>query len=209
MIPEVLSDSARKRLPQAIQKLSEKEQMTFILLRMKRDAAYISRELKVTLDKAREMIRAVQDELVKSGSLDLIQDPVFYPIDQPVGDDERPGPGFQLASEDMDMADQIAMSRFYKTLGESLDKMPKEGRRLLSLWFNKDMRAKDILNFYKGLSLPLTDSKPISTTSEQDVFYALEKNIRNLLTIVRTNMSGEGQSLTLAMLKEILDETGV
>ena len=210
MTPETLSQSSKKRLPQAIQKLSEKEQVAFIMLRMKRDATHISRELKISLDEAKGIVRTVQETLVKSGALDLIQDPVFYPIDHPApGDDGREGPGIQLVREEMDMADQVAVSRFYEALRLSLDQLPKEGRRLLSLWFNREMRAKDIIKFYKTLSVPLSDKKLINETTEQDVFYALEKNIRNLLDIVRSNMKGEGASLTLSMLKELLDETGV
>jgi len=44
---------------------------------------------------------------------------------------------------------------------------------------------------------------------EQDVFYAVEKNIRNLLKIVRQNLKHDEEDLSPSALKAILNETGV
>jgi len=207
---DYLSPTSRKRLPAAIQKLSDKEQAVFVMLRMRRDESRISRELKVSPDDARRMIKNVQDALVKSGRVDLIQNPVFFPIDQPgaAGSDENVR-AFDPPSGDMDVADRIALDQFYTVLKSSLEQMPKDGRRLLGLWFNDEMKAKDILIFYKNIGVPISSEKSIHETTEQDVFYALEKNIRNLLEIVRSNMKDKQPGLTPSVLRAVLNETGV
>jgi hypothetical protein len=78
----------------------------------------------------------------------------------------------------------------------------------LTLWFNRDLRAKDILSFYKNLGVLLMVGKPIADTSEQDVFYAIEKSVRNLLKSVRSNIKGGGMDITVSTLRAILDEMG-
>ncbi len=206
---EYFSQSAYKRLPAAIQGLPEKEKAAFIFLRMKRNDAFIAKELDVSLTEAKGIILNVQETLIKSGTLDLIKDPVFYQIDHPKETDSGDGRSFELPAHDMDMVDQITLDHFYKAIGDSLNELPKPNRRLMSLWFNKEMTAKDILSFYKKLGLPITDRKPIGKTTEQDVFYALEKNIKKLLEIVRTHLDQEGEELTPSALKAILNETGV
>lgn len=208
-MPDLLSPSAKKRLPTAIKKLGEKEQLAFVYLRMKRDESYIARELKITVVQAREMIRLVQNTLVQNGSLDMIQDPIFFPIDHPRGDGDSEGRPFELPGKGMDVADELSLDWFYKILAGSLDKMDKEGRRLMGLWFNKEMKAKEIVIFYKNLGIPISSKKSIEETREQDVFYELEKNIRKLLGYVRSNISDDEIELTPAVLRAILDETGV
>ena len=206
---EFFSQSAYKRLPVAIQGLSEQERAAFIFLRMKRNDAFIAKELGITISEAKGIILNVQETLIKSGTLDLIKDPVFYQIDHPKENDQGDGRTFELPAQNMDIVDQISLDQFYRAIGESLDQLPKQSRRLMSLWFNKEMTAKDILSFYKKLGLPISDRKPIGETSEQDVFYALEKNIKKLLEIVRTHLNQEGEELTHSALKTILNETGV
>lgn len=207
---DFLSASARKRLPAAIRELPEKEQAVFVLLRMKRDEVKIARELSVDIPEARRLIRNVQNALIKSGTLDLIQDPVFFPIDHPPDKGRGPAGGaFEPGSGEMEMDDRLALERFYKILEQSISELPKNERRLLRLWFNEDMRAKDILNFYKNIGAPISSGKSIHKTTERDVFYALGKNIRNLLDIVRTHIKQEDMDITPSILRAILEETGV
>ncbi|VAX16390.1 hypothetical protein MNBD_NITROSPINAE02-34 [hydrothermal vent metagenome] len=208
-MPDLLSPSAIKRLPTAIRRLGEKERMAFVFLRMKRDESYIARELKITISQAREMIHLVQNTLVQSGALDMIQDPVFFPIDHPHGDSDGEERSFELPGANMDIADELFLDGFYKILSKSLDEMDTEGRRLMGLWFNKEMKAKAILIFYKNLGIPISSKKPIEKTTEQDVFYELEKNIRKLLVYVRSNVNDSEIDLTPAALRAILNETGV
>lgn len=204
-----LSPTSIKRLPAAIRKLPKMEQSVFVLLRMRRDEVRIARELDITVAEAREMIRSVQETLVKEGALDLVQDPVFFPIAHSESDGAEGETCYEPVEKGLGAEERLALDRFYKTLAESVEKMPKEGRRLLSLWFNNEMRAKDILNFYRNLGLPISSGKSMSETTEQDVFYAIEKNVRNLLEIVRSNMSEEDIKLTPAGLRAILEETGI
>ena len=204
-----LSDSAKRRLPSAIQKLSEKEQAVFVFLRMRKDEQHIARELGIPLSEAPDLITAVQSALAATGALDLISDPVFYPIGHPThpgDDDQRP---LELASNDIDMADRVALDQFYDILKKSIAQMPQEGRRLLGLWFNKGMPAKDILLFYNNIGADISNSKSIKDSTAQDVFYAVEKNIRILLDLVRNNMGERENELTPALLKEVLKETGL
>ena len=204
------SESAYRRLPSAVRNLPEKERATFIMMRMKRDEAFVARQLGVSINQAGELIRTVRETLVKSGALDLVNDPVFFYIDHPSAE---PGGGagrpFELVSRDVDVADKVALERFYAILEKSLEILPRQSRRLLSLWFNKDMKARDILDFYRKLGLSLPDGKPAEDATEHDVFYALDKNIKKLLKIVRTNSECEEMEITPASLKAILKETGV
>ncbi len=208
-MPDLLSPSAIKRLPTAIRKLGEKERLAFVFLRMKRDEIYIARELKITVSQAREMIHVVQNTLVQSGSLDMIQDPVFFPIDHPHGESDGEERSFELPGKGMDVADELILDRFYQILAKSLEKLDNDERRLLGLWFNKEMKAKAILLFYKNLGIPISSKKAIKKTVEQDVFYELEKNIRKLLGYVRSNINDSEIDLTPAALRAILNETGV
>ncbi|MDH5755510.1 MAG: hypothetical protein OEZ55_02430 [Nitrospinota bacterium] len=203
------SSSAIKRLPVAIQSLSENERMTFVMLRMRRDKPFIAKELGVSLDEAARIIKTVQETLVKSGSMDMIQNPVFFQIDHAYENEDGAGRPFELSRDEMDMADQLELDKFFRILQASLEQLDKQSRRLLSLWFNKEMKAKDILNFYKRLGISISDRKPIEESNEQDVFYALEKNLKKLLKIVRSNQIHEEMELTPSSLKAILTETGV
>ena len=204
-----LSDSAKRRLPSAIQKLPEKEQAVFVFLRMRKDEHHIARELGVPFSEVPDLITAVQSALASTGALDLISDPVFYPIGHPThpgDDDQRP---LELSSNDIDIADRVALDQFYDILKKSIAQMPQEGRRLLGLWFNKGMSAKDILLFYNNIGSDISNNKSINDSTAQDVFYAVEKNIRILLDLVRNNMGEKENELTPALLKEVLKETGL
>jgi hypothetical protein len=204
-----ISPSSIKRLPVAIQGLPENERMAFVMLRMRRDKPFIARELGVSLEEAGGIIRVIQEALIKTGAIDMIQNPVFFQIDHVRDGEDGPGKRFELSRDEMDMADQLELESFFRILRASLEQLPKAGRRLLSLWFNKEMKAKDILGFYHRLGIPLSENKPIEACREQDVFYALEKNIKILLGIVRSNQKHEGMELTPSTLRAILNETGV
>ena len=206
---EFFSDTAYKRLPTAIKNLPENERDVFILLRMRRPESFIAAQLGISLDLTREIVGNVQETLIKSGSLDLIQNPVFYQLDHPRNDGDLDSRPFELPGHEMDVADQLELENFYKVLGKSISQLPKQSKRLLDLWYNKEMSAKDILSFYKKLGVPVKEGKPIGETTAQDIFYALEKNIKNLLEIVRTNLKQDGVELTRSALKSILNETGV
>lgn len=205
---ELLSQSAKNRLPSAIKKLSEKEQAVFVFLRMRRDETFISREVEEPISNVRAMIQTVQTELVKAGALDLISNPVFFPIDHPCNDDDG-GRSFELPSNDIDPSERMALDSFYKALKISFSSLSNEQKRLLDLWFNKEMTAKEIFNFYKRLDLPFTSKKPIKSSTIQDVFYEIDKNMQKLLSLVRSNMGDSDIALTPKGLKAILSETGV
>lgn len=206
---EFFSDTAYKRLPTAIKNLPENERDVFILLRMRRPESLIAAQLGISLELTREIVGNVQETLIKSGSLDLIQNPVFYQLDHPRSDGDLDSRPFELPGHEMDVADQLELENFYKVLEKSISQLPKRSKRLLDLWYNKEMSAKDILSFYNKLGVSLKEGKPIGETTAQDIFYALEKNIKNLLEIVRTNLKQDGVELTRSALKAILNETGV
>jgi hypothetical protein len=173
---------------------------------MRKNAGFIAKELKIPHAEAESLVKEVQETLIKSGAMDLIRDPVFFPIDAP--SDGFRGSGMDIPGKTMDIAEQVELKRFLDALRKSLESAPIDERRLLSLWFNQDMRAKDIMNLYKNLGVPLTGGKPIGEASEQDVFYAIEKSARNLLKSVRSNIKGSGIDITVSTLRAILDEMG-
>ncbi|MBI4665755.1 MAG: hypothetical protein HY751_05010 [Nitrospinae bacterium] len=204
-----LNQSTRKRLPASIRALPELDQVVFIFLRMRRDEFQIARQLKLGRKEALEAIARVRDALIKNGSLDMVEDPVFYPLDIPATDNEKEYPPINLKTGGMDMTDSLEITRFHEILRQSISMMPREGRRLLSLWFTREMKAADILKFYRNLGVNLISGKPIENTGVGDVFYAIEKNSLNLLKIVRSNMKQGEFDITPAVLKAALDEVGV
>ncbi len=204
-----LSDSALNRLPVAIKALGEDEQKVFVLMRMRRDEAAIVRQTGLGFNRVHEIIQTIQNALATSGTLDLIRDPVFFPLDHPrdAGDDE--GPRYELPGAEEDPADRIALDRFYRGLVAGLDSLPKDERRLLELWFNKEMTAREIIHFYRNLGVDLPYGKNPATCKESDIFTSLEKIVRNLTAAVRSHLKEEGAALTPPVLKAILNETGV
>lgn len=202
----MLSPSAVKRLPSAIRALTEKAQLAFVFLRMRKASGFIAKELKIPHAEAESLVKEVQETLLKSGSSDLICDPAFFPIG--ASSDGFGGALMDIPGKTMDIAEQVELKRFLDALRKALASAPGEDRRLLTLWFNRDLRAKDILSFYKNLGVSMVDGKPIGETSEQDVFYAIEKSVRNLLKSVRSNIRGGGMDVTVSTLRAILDEMG-
>jgi hypothetical protein len=173
---------------------------------MRKTPGFIAKELKISQAESESLVKEVQEALFKNGSADLICDPVFFPID--VSPDGFRGAVMDIPGKTMDIAEHVELKRFLDAMRKALESAPREERRLLSLWFNRDLRAKDILSFYKNLGVPLVDGKPIGKTSEQDVFYAIEKSVRNLLKSVRSNIKGGGMDITVSTLRAILDEMG-
>ena len=202
----MLSPSAVKRLPSAVRALSEKARLAFVFLRMRKTPGFIAKELKISQAESESLVKEVQEALFKSGVADLICDPVFFPIDAP--SDGLGGSGMDIPGKTMDIAEHVELKRFLDAMRKALESAPREERQLLSLWFNRDLRARDILSFYKNLGVPLVGGKPIADTSEQDVFYAIEKSVRNLLKSVRSNIKGGGMDITVSTLRAILDEMG-
>ncbi|MBF0170541.1 MAG: hypothetical protein HQK87_05565 [Nitrospinae bacterium] len=204
-----LSDSAVNRLPVAIRALGVDEQKVFVLMRMRRDEAAIVRQTGLGFNRVHQIVQTIQNALASAGTLDLIRDPVFFPLDHPrdAGDDE--GPRYELPGEEQDPADRIALDRFYRGLAAGLASLPKGERRMLELWFNKEMTAREIIQFYKNIGNDLPFGKAPGDCKESDIFTSLEKIVRNLLAAVRSNLKEEGASLTPSVLKAILNETGV
>ncbi len=202
-----LSDSAKKRLPVGIRKLSDRHQLIFVLLRMRRDPAYICAHLGISIDETRDSIGDIQQVLAVEGMLDLVSDPVFYPVDKPTDDDDEHAGYVQLSSNSVDVEDQIAIDMFYRSLRDSIGKLAKNDKRLLSLWFDKELTAKEILGFYQNIGQSVADKKAPDKCVEQDVFYAIEKIIRDLLTLVR-NHYGDKEIFSPSALRALLNETG-
>jgi hypothetical protein len=206
----VLSDSAQNRLPAPIRALPTEAQKVFILLRMRRDETAIARQTALPPRRVHELVGMVQNELAAAGTLDLIRDPVFYPLDHPRHDGDDDGPAFDIADgEGRDPADQLALDRFYRGLAAAVGRLPKSERRFLSLWFDKEMTAKEIVSFHRNIGQPVSDRKSIDKTKESDVFYELEKILKNLFLLVRTHLKEEGDHLTPSVVKAVLNETGI
>ncbi|MBI4682978.1 MAG: hypothetical protein HY757_07750, partial [Nitrospirae bacterium] len=74
---EPISKSAADRLPSAIKHLSGRCQKIYIYLRLRKSDHEIARQLNMSLEETNEGISAVRNGLIKSGQLDLIEDPRF------------------------------------------------------------------------------------------------------------------------------------
>jgi len=187
---EFFSNTAYKRLPAQIRKLSKEAQTVAIYLRIRKPSEQIALETGWQLSLVEELSREVKTELVKCGKFDIISDPIMVQYE---------GGCWEPTKDEIAPEDKLMLDQFLSALNDAVKTLPKEKRQLLHLAFQQKMSLKDISAFLKKMG----DKK-----SEPETAKLLENSLQELLLKVdETTPIGRG-NLTVSSLKNILSETG-
>ncbi|MFQ5432225.1 MAG: hypothetical protein ACE5EN_06930 [Nitrospinota bacterium] len=197
------SKTAYNRLPASVRKLSKKAQTVCINLRLRKSAAQIAADTGMPPDETDRMIKEVQRTLIVSGSYDIISDPVFVSLDAV---DEN-GHGIEPPSSRDEPENRIMLEQFLAALKNAIKSLSAAERRILHLYFERQMTASQIYEFVKKGG-PAAGSGGIPA-SESEVYYLLEKSLKKLVAgMADSTPIGRG-TLTVKGLKEILTQTGI
>lgn len=195
------SDSVLSRLPSAIKGLDLTHQKVFIHLRLGKRETDISRLLGTDENDTRQKIAKVRETLAYAGLLDLIEEPRFISIHS-ASEDE---PEFQLHSFELPIDKKLILKEFLSILTDAIEALPRHQSQLLRLRYRQDMTAKAILSFSKKINISFVPGKSASELGEQDIFYAINTALKELLKRIRERYCKESVMCT-DNLKYILEE---
>jgi len=195
---ESFSESVFSRLPSAIRGLDLTHQKVFIHMRLGKRETDISR---LDEDNTRLKIIKVREALAQAGLLDLIEEPRFVSIHSSSEDE----PEFQLRSFELPIEKRLILNEFLSILRDAIESLPHHQSQILRLRYRQDMTAKDILSFSKKISTSLVPGKNISELGEQDIFYALNTALKEVLKKVKVRYC-ESSVMCTDSLKYILEE---
>jgi len=198
---ESFSESVFSRLPSAIRGLDLTHQKVFIHMRLGKRETDISRLLGLDEDNTRLKIIKVREALAQAGLLDLIEEPRFVSIHSSSEDE----PEFQLRSFELPIEKRLILNEFLSILRDAIESLPHHQSQILRLRYRQDMTAKDILSFSKKISTSLVPGKNISELGEQDIFYALNTALKEVLKKVKVRYC-ESSVMCTDSLKYILEE---
>lgn len=195
------SESVFNRLPAVIRGLDQVHQKIFIHLRLGKKEIEISRQLGIDENEVRQKIIEVRKALTQAGLIDLIEEPRFVSIHSS-SDDE---PEFQLGSFDLPIEKKLIIREFISVLRDAIGSLPGDQAQLLRLRYGQDMTAREILSFSRKTGLNFVPGKGAAELDEQNIFYALNAAIKELLRKLRERYS-EGPFMCAENLKYILEE---
>ncbi|MBI5408872.1 MAG: hypothetical protein HZA14_05860 [Nitrospirae bacterium] len=199
-----INKSVFDRLPSAIKPLDETSQKVYICLRLRKPEHEISRQLNLSLNETSEKIRVVRNELIRAGQLDLIEDPRFVSIHAEDPDSRE----FPLAADGLDIDKRLIIKEFLLCLKQSVNDLPEHQSQILKLRYKYQLSAKDILGFCRKMELSVIPDKELSAVKEQDVFYALNTALREVLKNLKSRYEGDN-SFGMENLKYIFEEIGL
>lgn len=200
---EPISKSAIDRLPSTIRGLNEGYQKIYIYLRLRKTEDQIAKHLNLSLEKTREKINKVRHELIKTGQLYLIEDPQFISINADDPDTQE----IQIAVKELPIDEKLVIKEFNMILKDAVNDLPKYQSQLLKLRYDHQMSAKDILGFCNKIGFSLIPDKEVTKLKEQDIFYALNTAIKDVLKQLKIRYKEE-RSLGMDDLKYIFEEIG-
>lgn len=198
------SDTVLDRLPSAIRELDLIHQKVYVYVRLRKRDEEISKLLKLSLEDARSKIKSVRDVLIRSGQLDLIEEPSFVSIHSHDDDSAE----FQLPSRGLPVEERLIIKEFLSVLKETVDKLPHAQARILRLRYTNQMSAREIVDFSKGIGLSLIPGKALSDINEQDIFYLLNTSLKAVLIGVKESYGG-ALAMDIENLKYIFEEAEV
>ncbi|MEK6691755.1 MAG: hypothetical protein AABY78_10795 [Nitrospirota bacterium] len=201
---EHFSTSAIDRLPSAIKGLNKDYQRIYISLRLRESENKIAGSLNLSLEETRQKINKVRHELIKAGQLYLIEDPQFISIHADNPDTQE----IQVAAKELPVDKKLMIKEFNMILKEAVDDLPKYQSQLLKLRYNHQMSAKDILGFCNKIGISLIPDKEITELKEQDIFYALNTALKEVLKRLKIRYKDES-SFGMDNLKYIFEEFGI
>jgi len=194
------SDTVLKRLPSVIQALDPLEQQVYIYLRLRKTEDNISHLLTLPIEDVRQKAQRIRDALMRSGQLHLVQSPVFLSIHS-----DASGVFLHtIPSHDASMDTKLILKELLSNLRKTIEQLPSDQARLLSLRYNHRMSAREIVSFCENLGTSLISGKNVGELNEQDVFYALNSALKAVLRGLRGCYSNT--SLCPKGLKYILEE---
>lgn len=195
------SDSVFSRLPYVIKGLSLTHQKVFINLRLGKKEIDISRQLGIDENDVRQKIIEVREALTQAGLLDLIEEPRFVTIHASSEDESE----FQLRSLDLSIEKKLILKEFIEVLREVINSFPCYQAQLLRLRYGQDMTAREILSFSRKTGISFIPGKGADELDEQNIFYALNVALKELLRKLRERYS-EGPFMCAENLKYVLEE---
>ena len=197
------SKTAYNRLPAAVRKLSKKAQTVCINLRLRKSAARIATDTGMPPDETDRLIKEVQRTLIVSGNYDIISDPVFVSLDAV----NENGHGIEPAASRDEPENRIMLEQFFAALKNAIKSLSASERRILHLYFERQMTGSQICGFLEKGGLA-ADSGGVPS-SESEVYHLLEKSLKKLIAgMADSTPIGRG-TLTVKGLKEILTQTGL
>lgn len=197
------SKTAYNRLPAAVRKLSKKAQTVCINLRLRKSSAQIAADTGMPPDETDRLIKEVQRTLIVSGSYDIISDPVFVSLDAV----NENGYGIEPAANRDEPENRIMLEQFFAALKIAIKSLSAVERRILHLYFERQMTGSQICGFLEKGGLAAGSGGVPSTESE--LYYMIEKSLKKLIAgMADSTPIGRG-TLTVKGLKEILAQTGV
>jgi len=197
------SKTVIERFPSVIKALNETCQQIFIYLRLRKNEIEIARQLNLSIDDTREKIEIVRNELTRAGQLDLIEDPRFVPIHS----DDPDAPDIPVAAGELAADSKLIVREFILHLKDAVNKLPGHQTNLLRLRYKHLLSAKDILGFCRHIGSSLVPGKDISELKEQDVFYAINTALKEVLTQLKSRYKGD--EIGIENLKYIFEEIGL
>jgi hypothetical protein len=196
--------SVIERLPLSIRSMNSGCREIYIYLRLRKPEREIARLLNLSQDETREKIGTVRSALIGAGQLDLIEDPEIISIHAETDDEED----LPLRSSELDPEKKLLIAEFISGLKEIVTRLPEHQSRILMLRYKYHLPAKDILDFCRKLDLSLVPDKDAKELNEQDIFYALNTALKEVLKRLKMKYKEE-KLLGMENLKYVFEEIGV
>lgn len=190
-----------ERLPSGIRALDRTCQQVFVCLRLRRSPYDIGKRLNIEQDAVADKISEVKHAMTRDGLLHLIEDPQIEPIHS----DDPDEPDLPVFSREMDVENRLIIKEFIALLQKAVSELPTDHRRLLKLRYKYRMSAKDILGFCNKVGYSIIPEKDQRVLGEQDIYYALNTALKEVLRGIKTSYSEE-YTLGLDNLKYIFEE---
>ena len=197
------SKTAYNRLPVSVRKLSKDAQTVCINLRLRKSPAQIAADSGFTPDETDRLIKEVQRTLIVSGNYDIISDPLFVSLDAV----NENGQTIEPAANRDEPENRLMLEQFMAALKKNILILSVTERRILHLYFERQMTGSQIYEFVKkgGFS---ADSKE-APASESEVYYLVEKSLKRLVADMADSTPIGRGTLTVKGLKEVLTQTGI
>jgi hypothetical protein len=192
------------RLPSAVKKLPPHCHKIYIYLRLRKSTQEIARLLSISeadVGEKKEMVRHV---LAAEGMTDLIEDTRFVSIHA----DDPDVPELPITSAELAINKKLIINEFMAHLRDVVDSLPRHQLQLLRLRYKHHMPAKDILGFCRKVGFSIIPDKDIRELKEQDIFYALNVALKEVLKRLKLRYNEE-KSIGLENLKYVFEEIGV
>lgn len=196
-----ISKSTFERLPACIKALDVLHQKVYIGMRLRKTESAIASQLKLSLTETKNSMEAVRHELAKAGQLYLIENPYFVSIHS----DDPDVPDMPIVSHELDAEKKLIIKEFMTHLKDATNSLPTHQSQLLRLRYKHRMSAKEILGFCNRIGESIVPGKGIAELDEQDVFYALNSALKDVLKKMKTKYREAG-TFGLENLKYIFEE---